>query len=70
MTREEPPDDDWGPLARYQSGVMTFAVHPCCRYLRPHHLAWMESFILKVRRAEAAAFLLSCGHDGRHQLLL
>ena len=23
MTREEPPDDDWGPLARYERGVMT-----------------------------------------------
>jgi hypothetical protein len=23
MTREEPPDDDWGPLAHYERGVMT-----------------------------------------------
>jgi hypothetical protein len=24
MTREEPPDDNWGPLARYERGIMTF----------------------------------------------
>jgi hypothetical protein len=23
MPRKEPPDDDWGPLARYERGIMT-----------------------------------------------